>query len=415
MSLKFGIIYNPPLINKCALDRFCPQRGTLIETTNIFCQSLHLNCTFAWFNSTEYGDTDENGIGSGMIGAIQKGTFDASLPDFTPTYRRFKAISFSQLFDIDEIVLMTRASQENELNWKIVQSFQTNVWIVFILSLLSMAIILVLASLIMHQSSAPLDTFFNMSTSLIQKKFETYLLKFESIRVIVGTWTISALVLTSAYTGVLFSQKISAKPLVPFKDLSTFVDCLEQGQCQLVSKSNSTSFLQQLTTPNDALGLRMANSLRTNPLLVEPAELIASKILEEKRKYLVCIGGKTSQLYLVNRNRDCSFYILPLGLTEVNAFPISKKYPNLERINRMTLAIREFGTGQLINRKYLKDSVCDVDSSKATKSIMKGQLYGMSTIFWFYLLGISIGLLIICVELMISKCLQCSIYLYFIT
>lgn len=51
------------------------------------CDTLRLACSVTVQNDTNFGDVDEETrTGSGVVGSIQRGVFDTSVPYFTPTY-----------------------------------------------------------------------------------------------------------------------------------------------------------------------------------------------------------------------------------------------------------------------------------------------------------------------------------------
>src|SRR4051794_27886523 len=102
--LKIGVIEDPPYTSPCTFDRVCPNRGSGVEMASLVCQWLRWTCTFVRYDFYAYGTGYENGTGTGMIHAIQKGEFDTSLPIFDLTFARHHAIDFSQpIYFVDAV------------------------------------------------------------------------------------------------------------------------------------------------------------------------------------------------------------------------------------------------------------------------------------------------------------------------
>lgn len=79
--------------NLCAFDSYSkrPYPGYVIEAAFIVCKYLNINCTFHWYNGTEYSDYNFiTGAVTGLISAIYRGEFDTTVPILSPTYSRVK-------------------------------------------------------------------------------------------------------------------------------------------------------------------------------------------------------------------------------------------------------------------------------------------------------------------------------------
>lgn len=101
--------------------------------------------------------------------------------------------------------------------------------------------------------------------------------------IIIGAWALITIVLGSAYTGVLFSRKMSLSVQAAFTELETFVKCLEEIRCRVVTMSMTNSYYLMLTAPGSELSARVRNSFRYSPALVIPqAEAIFEAILREQ-------------------------------------------------------------------------------------------------------------------------------------
>lgn len=107
-NIKVGIVNGSGGIF-CLTESNCYFQGIFGDALASVCDALRLVFTLIIHNDTAFGDADEHGVRSGVVGAIQRGLFDTSPPNFTPTQTRFKAIDFSNTFFYSEYVLVTRS------------------------------------------------------------------------------------------------------------------------------------------------------------------------------------------------------------------------------------------------------------------------------------------------------------------
>lgn len=412
MPLRIGVIYSLPAALNCGLSPRCAERGFGVDMARVVCETLRLSCSFHWFNGTEFGDAFDNGTGTGLIGAIQRGEYDTSVPVFTPTYRRFKAVTFSSLFDVRDIYLMTRAppATSQELNWKIILVFQWPIWAAYFLLLT----VTTIATLWVLQNEQPkksshqdLKNIVELGLSLVVNELRQSLFKFHSIRFIFSVWTLGAVVFATAYTSVLFSQTVIAKRKLPFTNFETFVACLERKECRIITHTKSLSSLQQLVAPGSSLGSRIDAALVQNPIIVAPILEIPRAILKEKKQFLVTVRPINDLMYQTAGNRNCKYYLLDLKLSEVNAFPLAKNSSLLRPFNKLASSFREQGLDKAIFNMYSSKSVCDEQWLKGRPSKSwseKGyMLSSMSTTMLFYGLGSGAGFAIFIAEWLVGN------------
>lgn len=388
MSLKISIWYSPPAVTRCALDRICRHRGYLVEAARLGCDWLNLNCTFIWNNETDYGDVTENGTGFGLIGAIQRGEFDTAIPILTPTYNRFRAISFSETYNVNELVLLTRAPSRalhgQDISWNLVFAFSLTVWIAYVASL-GLTTLAICKSLGVPRKNL-MGSFFESGTSLIMNKFHERFLKRTATRLVFAAWILGCVVLGGSYTSALFSQTVIVRRSLPFTDLETFVQCLEISKCRIITHTQTASYIQAFLTLEDGVGARIRASLKKNPMLIKPIDEIAPAILREKKQYLVSIGPKITRLAWIDGNRGCRFYIMDTGFLESNAFPVGKcNSEYLHQLNKVALVLRETGLEQALRKRYHAMVLCDEkwNSRKLSAFLHSNLFHSLFTLFVF--------------------------------
>jgi hypothetical protein len=401
MNMRIGIYasFYIPEATDCAFNAICPRRGSLIDAINIICKSFPLNCSFVFGNESKFGTVYENGTVTGLVKAIQEGLFDTTFPVFATTYDRFKAVSFSHTFDVADIVAVTRAPETVEtkiFQWHVVTSFHFTVW----LALLSTIIFISSLIFVFDKIFELQYSIFEILRLIIMSNFTTKLLRLYSFRIIATWWILIMLVLNSAYTGVLFSKAVAQKDHLPFKDVESFVDCLERKNCRIVSYSTSISYLERVAAANSSLNFRFLAAIDKNPLKIVPIENIVDEIEKEKSHYLVSIGPKSTRLSWMRGNLGCKFHMIDIGINEFRTFPVAKNSSLLPILEKAALYFREFGLVDALNRKYDSSDLCEKKPKRKFESV---QFWGfISTAFCFY--GIGIVICVVCFIVEMDAC-----------
>lgn len=371
-SLKIGIVNGSAGIS-CLAGETCHFQNYLVDTTNTLCDALQLACTFTLHNDAAYGDVDESGNSTGMVALIQNGHFDTSLPIFTPTYRRLKAIDFSDAYFYTDIILVTRPpiQKNGSAMLSIVDAFEWRVWCAFA-GTLTISVIFI---------------------ALVKLKLKT--LQFESIRLTVTCWLFGLIVLGSAYTGVLFSETVVPQNNLPFKDLESFVTCLEENRCRMIQPTLSLSYLQYLTAEESELGRRIQATWKEKPVVLESTLDIPQSILDEKKLNLVWITSKFGFDQMTKNNKDCKFYTVDTPCKEIWAFPMRKNSSLLPKINQLALLFQENGITQSLQSKYVGIETCDQKVQVNLSDFESSN----AAIFYIYCLCVFVAVIILGAEI----------------
>lgn len=322
-----------------------------MERAMVVCEALRLNCTFSFYDGQEYGDYDEiSGNITGLLGAIDRGQFDTALPNLTPTYRRAKAMDFSNIFFYATLLMATRAPEENDgsRNFGISFAFHIPIWFALAISLILISLFLSVGlRKLDSEKSSILKIFLETILSLVvQSEYKDKCSKFLSLKLMLTFWAAMSIVLMTSCTGFLCSLNISKNANLPYKDLESFVACLTEKKCRMISATKSFSFLQLLTdTP--ILGARVVEAIKINPIEIVPEAEIPKRILEEKTIYLVWPGPSTVFLYHTKGYTNCEFYSVDAPYKVFGAFPLKKKSPYLALLNRMAGPFHESGSWEI--------------------------------------------------------------------
>jgi hypothetical protein len=402
MSLKVGVLRTNN--QDCKIDPLCPRRYPVVEATRLACEFLKFNCTFEWYKDTNYGDALENGTVTGAIGSVYRREYDTFPPSFTPTFSRHKAVSFSDTYDVVDYVFVTRAPDRNEstaLSWDIYNAFQLRVWITLAFVYLFVTVFLTLiVSKFCFIVSNRLFLCFEFATSLVTYDFGTSMLKPRFVRVVLIGWICSGMVISSAYTGILFSKSLSVQRYFPYTDVDSFISCLEKEECRLITATKLSSIFYQLfTAPNSTLNKRFFNSLERNPAAIATQDKIYEMILAEKNQYFVAATSGDSAYHLINSNRNCSYYIINSGYSEVWSFPIAKNSTHLRKWTKAATIMREYGLSKALKRKYVGPDLCFTKISETVSVKGKNVINFISITLIVFVSGIFLATVAFVVEI----------------
>lgn len=200
--------------------------------------------------------------------------------------------------------------------------------------------------------------------SLITHKHHAKILKFHFVRLFVISWSLSLMVLASAYTSILFSEKLAKPNSLPFRDFETFVECLEQGRCRMIQNSLSASSIQSLTGIETEFGRRIQATWKKRPVLIKAIPDIPQTILDEKNLYLVWITDKADFDKAAQNGENCKFYAIEAPYKEIWAFPIRKKSPLRQIFNKAAGLFQENGIAGALLAKY-GTLACNRENSKS--------------------------------------------------
>lgn len=398
MKVKIGIVNSLSAISPCGLSPHCERHGITVDAAIMVCQHLGLKCDLHIHNSPDYGEVFENGTGIGMLGAIQQGIYDTSTPIFAVTYRRFQTLDFSDAYFYSDVVMATRAPVSKE-GFNIGHVFEWSVWALTILSLISVALVLAAFGKSTKRAEISKAGWLSYTSSRISSlcthKHCWRSVQSHSSRILVISWSLMAVVLGSAFTSKLFSNRVSNTLALPYKDFETFVQCLEEARCRLVAHSLTASYLQVLFSSESSLGRRIQASFTDQPPLVTPAGSIPRMILREEDQFLVWIASRNAFNQATQDGTLCDLYVIDAPYKEAWSFVVRKGSPLLKALNQMSVLFRENGLAQMLYSRYRVAAWCKSTDSAETSTL---QLLAESEILWFYGAGMLVGVALFVVE-----------------
>lgn len=339
-NVKIGVVRDsiPGLVN---LD----STGSLIsgdpgfgpEVTRLVCQKLNLNCEMYLPDEPHYGEL-KNQTWLGMLGAINDGTYDTSLPTFTLTIDRIDHFLFPSYFFRFPLAFVSKSPRQNNANSLevLLGPFSTKVWLATIGCFFLIALTLLTSK--KKKVTVPLAHHrkFNRFLSGALYFFEAvvnvslYLArKGPTIRrlsspghVVLAFYGLSTLILISYYTAKLRNAMLKDAPKLPFHNMKTLIDCIETQQCRMVFAPPGFYFLDAVMRSNqssDYFSLRKA-FLTNPPLTVDGEEEMLRKIRNTSNIYLVSYPG-LKRRYLRQMGSDCSLTMVDYEAAELDTYP----------------------------------------------------------------------------------------------
>lgn len=391
MDLRIGAVNTPgSLVSDCAFSKICPKRGVAMDLALETCKFLRLNCTFEWYTEGKYGRIFENGTADGLLGEIQKGVYDASVPNVIPSESRMRAVSFSSgYFSFDTGLITRLPSRGHAIDWGI---FHVYHWAIVCALVCTIGLIVVaMAGSVWVTTNANKNfgsIFFESLQQLLSLNCDSVRLKLSSVRILLSLWGLVTLILYTEYTTVLFSKKIATiEP--PFTDFETFVQCLEEGRCQVVMPPSQPLYQQMLTAPGNPISDRINRALKYNPMRFVPDSEILQAILEEKRKYLVLMWNSERVTTYLPAGESCNFYVVNTPFSMQAAVAVTKGHPVLESLNRMAFYVRSAGIEKAIKSRYSSAVECGPKMVPRADELTENGIWSIIAIFYVYGLGIS--------------------------
>jgi hypothetical protein len=406
MSLKFGITNVTPQVNPCALDTYCPRRGYAVDAAVFVCEYLKLNCTFTWYNQLNYGDYDEHsGNVTGLVGEIYNGHYDTTIPILTPTFSRFHAVSFSNTYFYDDVILVTRSPSlgVQEIDWGVLFAFQWPVWVSIMATLMiTCCAVIAIQAKLYHSFRLGIIHFLEIGLALMTRQYTRISKRLNTAILIITFWALAFVVLTSAYTGALFSRKITITGKVPFTDLNSFVDCVAKDDCRIIVSILSNSGLQSLLNPGSDAAMKLEEPLRKNPIMVAPKAQIPEIIKSNRKQYYVWLTSKNGFAYFIqnHQNESCSFYSITTPYNDNNAFAVRKNSSVLRVLNKAANVMRASGFTDYLELKYhLHAGSSNCKGGEETNVNVHVEFTEVYIVVGFYCMGTLGGLISLLAEL----------------
>lgn len=309
-----------------------------------------------------------NQSSGGLIQAVINGTFDATLPLWIHSTEREKLVDFTEAGMPVPFYFATRKFEgANRLQFtSLTSSLRWKVWLCVGISILLISLFIFAIEKRDRKLRQFIDAILITSVFLIRKALPLRRMKI-STRFLMVFWGISAILITSAYTGGLLSSmlRISSKP--PFDDFDSLLNCLESFRCKMILQQEDDWFRGFLEDKSSKY-FTISQTFDTNPpLFVDTIKKQFETIKKNSGIFLVSEMNLMMDFNLYNVS-TCELYLVE-EMGEFR-FLFRKGHKHLKVFNAQTKRVKQSGLMVPLIHKYLQiEQPCDAVQKAAAKPI----------------------------------------------
>ncbi|XP_069166158.1 probable glutamate receptor [Procambarus clarkii] len=372
--------------------------GILIDFLNILASKLNFTYSVIRPPDGEWGRVLPNGSTTGMIGMCQRQEVDMALGPFSITYVRSKIIDNSVPLYVDNFgIFLPRPRLERDLAG-FIKPFPWEVWTLLFVLLATTAVLGIFMKWLGELRRLPGtndNNDFRSSWFIKTLLVETIVTspKLTIGRVLEGSWLISALILGSAYQGVLTSMLAAPRIPVPVNSLQ---DLVHYGRLPWGVESG-TALQQLLGDAKSGIYKKVSEgAFQITSLFIEKTHM------KEKKFAILCDFFSMKQVMSEDYSKTgrCNYYIAQEVIISTSmAFVFPKGSVLVPHINKWLVMMKESG---LVNR-----NLDELVSNATTCMVPPGKEFGVST----HVLSLAdfIGVFLLLVAGMAKCVLTCAV------
>jgi Ligand-gated ion channel/Ligated ion channel L-glutamate- and glycine-binding site len=373
MKVNIGVIQEQPYVTPCfdGMDSLnCNRPGLAVELTRIICSNLNLSCIFTIVDHYNYG-TVINGTPDGLVADIANGTFDTSLPVFTPTITRITAIDFSDFVMENTFKWMMRQPKQSSPS---LIAFLLGSWRIWLLLITAMVLMGVVLSLVDWHQQGHLSlagvmgrggawAFHLFSACLGQTEKEAKGRRSSSL-LLLGLWCLVMVLLLTEVSSHVTSMMMQHSFESPISSIERLADCITRRQCRLLTKTKMNLFyLEILSARKGSKYYPLRVALESNPALVK--DWTAEDILADDGNLNVVFASDGTVDLLAQRYPACTFSTA-LVFKGKTSYPVRKKSCFKRVLNDLLLRVHSSGMFQKVRHKYLSGSIAKTECRAAS-------------------------------------------------
>ncbi|XP_035227517.1 glutamate receptor ionotropic, kainate 5-like [Stegodyphus dumicola] len=302
--------------------------------------SDYLPFSYDLINREDYlwGNLDDTGNWTGMIGMMCRKEMDMALGWVATTYARHQVVDFSFPYLVDANIFVTASPQLLQKDFAFVDPFQTMVWALLLFSIPLSSITLTLLTEYGVLSNRKERNFWK--TWL--KETETLLIMFLSqgsyrlyrnriVRFFLTIWSICKLILVFSYTSTLLSFLMVPAVERPLRTVQELRDAVVSGRYQF-AVFKGTSHVETLMESRSGIIKDLADHIRQHPenMLNSHGE----SVYRMQREKLAVLNMRLHFLYSASAIGLDLFHMSSdnIGFNIVGV-PFRKGFPYMERVN----------------------------------------------------------------------------------
>ncbi|GFU99200.1 glutamate receptor ionotropic, delta-2 [Trichonephila clavipes] len=224
----------------------------------------------------DWGQLQEDGNWSGLIGMVQRGEADIGLCSVLISEERQKAVSFTQEYDIKWMVFATRLPRKLPGFMNIVLPFSLNVWLCILILLIVMPF---LWKCFLKTRYTFRTLFMFLLASLMKQSINIKYQGFKECSII-GSWFAAATMICFSYSVVLLSFLTLPVKENIIRTLPELSKAVSKGtyECYILQGTMALDYLQN--SQLDYL-LELGKAIENNKWWVEPKRESIEKVIKE--------------------------------------------------------------------------------------------------------------------------------------
>ncbi|XP_068206597.1 probable glutamate receptor [Palaemon carinicauda] len=370
--------------------------GVAIEVFELIASKLNFTYTFVHEPSDEWGRKLTNDTWTGMIGMLDRKEVDMAVGPFSVTYERSSAVDFSLDLHVDQYgIFLPRPLMEEDL-MAFLKPFPWQMWLALIIvMIISMIAGMLMDYLLVKFSGSKVVTFRPVwiIRALVNEPAETAPTS-DTGRIFTATWLIVALIIDTAYSGVLTSLLTIPIVTVPVDSLDDLV-----AQDKIPWAVERGSAMQQLF---------MSAKGDIYKKIYDGAKLVKSAFDERDRIKSLRMAVVCDQFSMKKVMNDdfaetgkCNYYIArkPIKSSSM-AYAFQKGSWITPHFDRWMGPLKESGViSKKINSLTSNATACMVAPGKEMGTVVEPlSMTNMTGIFLLVLTGMLIGLFLLMAE-----------------
>ncbi|XP_071514897.1 probable glutamate receptor isoform X2 [Panulirus ornatus] len=371
-------------------------KGPTINILQALASSL--NFTYSLIHGDGFlGAPLPNGSWDGVMGMLQRQEVDLALGPLALTPQRAEVVDFTQPFFLEKMRLLQARPTSTPDPWGLLTPFSVVVWVCIAVSFVAVVVAVAATVLCLGRGepSHPADHLLAVASVLIGQALP-WIPKGLAVRVALGTWMLSVIIIANSYSGSLTS-------LLTVRELSAKYDSLRQvvdDPDVTILLEGSTAFSAYLETAQKGIFLEVRRATEQRGRFLLAKDLWRSLHLLQDGRHVMLIDEETGKKFTsdyFSMTGECDHYVSrDVFFNMILAMAVPKGSPLLQLLDHRIRMVREYGLCRTwILRQIYNVSHCLEPLAKDTSLIP----YTLTHLWGAFLLlgcGLSLASLIFC-------------------
>lgn len=333
--LRIAIVTNMNIfkINKSRTDYVQAIGGLEYPFLKILSEALRFNYSLKIPDDGQWGTAKKDGTGdwSGMIGLVQRNETDIAVSKIGIANERMAVVDFSYPYGIESLRFGTKPPDLRSKEVAVFLPFDATLWIGIL-----MALFCVIFTFKLVTFGTPIARAFLFFYGNLLMKSQTLNYRKLQVKILVGSWFLSSMILSYSYMAVLLSFLTIHLKEQTVSDNFELLEALNTKEYKCVTLAGS-SLLMTLLSSKDETVLAIAKQIDVNEWLIKPTEIEVATTLNQPNIAVVVpeydFGILFEEQVFVSKDSFCPIF---WGIALSKNFCCKRKLDSL--IHRLTAA-----------------------------------------------------------------------------